>query len=380
MSVFIVRHKARKEGYDILNTLGVPPARGEVGIEIEVEGASLPKNNEDLRPYWGYHIDHSLRGEDNAEYVLNKPILFSEVPKALDDLWKVFEKSNARLDESNRTSIHVHLNCQSFHLNRVAAFSALWFCVEEILTEFCGSHRVGNLFCLRGKDAPAIVTSLKKFLKNDGRTELRDGLHYAGFNTNALYKFGSIEIRTMRGVRDKKVIQDWVSILERIWRLSEEYTDPRDIPPMMSYEGSSEFLRKVLGDKTDMVLSSINMTDEEVRDSLYEGVRIAQDICYCRDWSEYFPVVLKADPFGRRKKNTPGTSAPIPTTMDAFLDSIASTPTFNSSFISTQAGSYVMNHFSPALPEPEFETEPDIDIDIDDSWMDDIDPDSEEEE
>src|SRR3546814_13945094 len=35
---------------------------------------------------------------------------------------------------------------------------------------------------------------------------------------------------------------------------------------------------------------------------LYEGVHIAQDLCYCRDWSTYKTVDVKSDPFGRNKK------------------------------------------------------------------------------
>src|SRR3546814_11405791 len=37
-------------------------------------------------------------------------------------------------------------------------------------------------------------------------------------------------------------------------------------------------------------------------DALYEGVHIAQDLCYCRDWSTYKTVDVKSDPFGRNKK------------------------------------------------------------------------------
>lgn len=45
-------------------------AKGDVGIEIEVEGKNLPKHFE---KYWRVEADGSLRGEDNAEYVLEKP-------------------------------------------------------------------------------------------------------------------------------------------------------------------------------------------------------------------------------------------------------------------------------------------------------------------
>jgi hypothetical protein len=42
------------------------------------------------------------------------------------------------------------------------------------------------------------------------------------------------------------------------------------------------------------------MTDDEVRDSMYEGIRLAQDLCYCRDWDLFLPMEYKQDPFGRK--------------------------------------------------------------------------------
>ena len=193
----------------------------KVGLEIEVEGNCFPKSdaefNDDeelldeseLIPYqWRYTHDGSLRGYDNAEYVLVKPLEFDQVDGAVDDLWQMFKDYGSKLDESNRTSVHVHLNVQEFRLNRLCAFAGLWFCVEDLLTRWCGDHRVGNMFCLRGSDAPAIVSKLRKLVtKGDIRgISNDDGLHYAGFNTQALSKFGSIEIRTLRGATDPTVI------------------------------------------------------------------------------------------------------------------------------------------------------------------------------
>lgn len=106
-------------GYDIKTLLGRMPTAGEVGIEIECEGNKFEKNNANLAPFWEFHQDHSLRGQANAEYVLVKPIKFDQVPEAIDAIWKVMDKYGTVLDVSNRTSVHVHLNCQKFHLNQI---------------------------------------------------------------------------------------------------------------------------------------------------------------------------------------------------------------------------------------------------------------------
>lgn len=270
---------------------------GNIGLEIECEGNSFKK--EHIPSPWTYHSDHSLRGHDNAEYVLSKPINFSTVPKALDILWKMFETHGSVLDNSNRTSVHVHLNVQDWYLNRLTSFLAMYFCVEELLTAWCGEHRIGNLFCLRAKDAPAIITELSKFIKADAKHIIHDGFHYAGLNAQALFKFGSLEIRTLRGPTDKQVILDWVSILERLYNLSASYDDPRDICSLFSANGPLNFLSELLGPQEITLRNGISYTDDMIRDAMYYGIRLVQDLVYCRDWGLYKPTVVKPDPFDR---------------------------------------------------------------------------------
>ena len=293
--------------------------KGSVGIEVEVEGNRFPKppgkeSTHKAMPmegwnFWHYVKDGSLRGKDNAEYVLGKPIEFEEVPDALAELISKLKEYGSKLDDSNRTSVHVHLNVQHFHMNRLTSFIALYLCFEEILTEWCGDHRVGNLFCLRGKDAPGALTKIRQFIQSDGQTELPDNLHYAGLNTNALTKFGSLEIRSMRGPTDLSLIQSWINILERIYKLSAEYSDPRDIPAQFSQQGPMSFFETVLGDQGSVLRAGIDFDDEHIRDSMYEGIRLAQDLCYCRDWSMFKPIDLKDDPFGRDIRNISQTYA-----------------------------------------------------------------------
>lgn len=296
--VFVKRQTKIQPGFNVAAVLRRKQIDGDIGIEVEVEGTKLPKEAH-TPPPWAYHVDGSLRGQDNAEYVLQSPIKFDKVPAALDKLWAAFEAKGSTFDESNRTSIHVHLNCQSFHWNRLASFIALYFAFEDILTEWCGEHRVGNLFCLRAKDAPAVVTQIKRFIQTDGRYELRDHLHYSAMNANALHKFGSLEIRTMRGVSDKKVIIDWVNALRRLYDLSADFPDPREICSLFSGFGPMAFFSHVLGDSTQIIRSGVNMTDDKICESMYEGIRMAQDICYCRDWSVFKAIDIKEDPFGR---------------------------------------------------------------------------------
>src|SRR3546814_8609236 len=96
------------------------------------------------------------------------------------------------------------LNVQRFHLNRLCSFFSLYFLVEELLTAWCGEHRVGNLFCLRAKDAPAIVSEIKKTLQNE-KIYFHAGMHYAGLNAGAITKFGSVEIQSLRDRKSNRM-------------------------------------------------------------------------------------------------------------------------------------------------------------------------------
>jgi hypothetical protein len=301
--VFVSRNRREKveEDYNVAATMQKRVIKGKVGIEIEVEGKKLPKEADSPKP-WVYHVDGSLRGAENAEYVLDKPIEFDAVPHVVNKLWDAFRSKGSTLDESNRTSVHIHLNVQEFHANRLTSFMALWFVFEEILTEWCGDHRVGNLFCLRAKDAPSIISQLRRFIRSGMRTSLREGLHYAGMNAHAIVKFGSLEIRTLRGVSDPDIINTWVAILRRLYDLSADFPDPREICGGFSGTGADAFFEYVLADNAATVRQGIKMDSEGIRTSMYEGVRMAQDLCYARDWSTFNPKELKIDPFGRKPR------------------------------------------------------------------------------
>ena len=47
------------------------------------------------------------------------------------------------------------------------------------------------------------------------------------------------------------------------------------------------------------VVESCGLTSEEIRDSLQEGVRLAQQVCYCREWQNFPEAPVEVDPFGR---------------------------------------------------------------------------------
>jgi hypothetical protein len=280
--VFIRAEKKPKGGFTMSVIMQTKDAKGDVGLEVEVEGNKFPKHLYNSRPAvdpekipkgWKYVHDGSLRGEDNAEYIFDGPKAFDTVPDHVNALFKMFDDYGTKLVDSNRTSVHVHLNAQKWHMNRLCSFLALYYCFEEVLSMYCGDHRVGNLFCLRAKDAPAIIPQVRNFIASDGAAGIRDNHHYAGMNLSALRKYGSIENRLLRGAREPQLIINWVGILERLYKLSAEYPDPREVCGAFSQVGPLQFFQDILGDKAFLLRSELYMTDDEVRDSMSDGVQ-----------------------------------------------------------------------------------------------------------
>jgi hypothetical protein len=323
-----------QKGLTIKDIFGARAYNGEVGLEIEVEGNAFPKYEEKFDEYgdvierhrdpnipdqWDYTHDGSLRGEDNAEYILAGPTMFDEVPEAIDDLWQMFEDFGSVLDDSNRTSIHVHLNVQDWHLDRLCSFVAMYLIVEDVFTHWCGDHRVGNLFCLRAKDAPGIVSRLSQLFQHENGFAINGGMHYSGLNAHALKKLGSIEVRTMRGVKDPELIKTWVGVLERLYHLSGDVKDPRDVVSGFSGRPRADFLSDLLGPFTSQILEGCGMNSHEVSESLREGIRIAQRLCYCRDWSKYEKQEAP-DVFGRSNVPEPEPQAEGPSVPSVPVD------------------------------------------------------------
>jgi len=255
--------------------------KGEVGIEIEVEGKNLWHNNVD--PYWTVHADGSLRGEDNAEYVLTRPIDRKAVPEALKILFETLARNGSKVrKDSPNTSVHVHLNVQQFTIKQVINFICLWYIFEHQLVSFCGEEREGNLFCLRGSDAEVAMQRLQSCLRNGKFTNLndQDGLRYTALNYTALGKFGSLEVRSLAGIYDEGMINIWVNLLLALKDYSQKFENPSDIIVEFSRTDPQDFMDAALGQNARLI------RQRNYRESLREGMRFTQGLAYCVNWNK----------------------------------------------------------------------------------------------
>lgn len=264
----------------ILNLRQNVLTKGDVGIEIELEGDNLP-SGEQVHPYWRREHDGSLRpSPDAAEYVFRKPLKEDKAKEALGVMSEKFRELNTTDCESGRAGVHVHVNCQQLMVHELANFICLYLVMEDLLVRFCGDDRVGNLFCLRAADAEYLITSLHQAFSSQDLTQLNsDEFRYASMNVKSLFQYGSLEFRAMRSTLDMQVIEQWMGILLRLREAAKEYEDPCHIMFSISNEGPNDFCRRVLGDYADSLID-LGGCEFEVM----QNMRNIQDIAYLVDW------------------------------------------------------------------------------------------------
>ncbi len=272
---------------------------GDIGIEIECEGTSL--FDSPIR-YWRCESDGSLRvknGHPPIEYVLKKPLPISEVPAALTYLTKQLKASGSSVEESTRTSVHIHLNCQSMTMKEILTFICLYMLFENLLVEFSGPQRVGNLFCLRAKDAEFWVYSIVQDLERRGFDKIfANDYRYTSCNTASLAKYGSLEFRSMRGTVDQTTIQTWIDILVHLKEESKRFEDPAKLYEEYFALRSGDFFKSVFYHKPDLynVLTGVQSSAERDK-GILEGSIFVRDIASAiEDWKPKIKVDVPVEP------------------------------------------------------------------------------------
>lgn len=287
---------------------------GDIGIELECEGTFLPAHaipiDDTGKYYWAPHADGSLRGE-SMEYTLNTALPYDMKDGAIDKLFETFRSRGTVLNVSNRTSVHVHINAKGMKVNTLCSFLALYATVEDVLVNWCGTFRVGNLFALRLSDSEWALHNIRRmFERGNFMNTFNNDQRYLACNIAALGKFGSIEFRSMRGLTDADEMKKWVDILWHLRQVAYEIEDPRDIIARFSDTGADGWLEFLFGrGLADELTKACEDEGVEAVGLLWDGVRRAQEIAYALPWDVVLPELAKeyiASPFIRKSKQPRG--------------------------------------------------------------------------
>lgn len=260
---------------------------GEIGIEIECEGTRLFR---EPLAYWGCHSDGSLRGvdgEDPVEYVLRDPLSRNNIPKALSYLSSRLKTAKSDIRDSHRTSVHIHFNCQQMTLKEIFTFVCLYLIFENLLVDFSGPERVGNLFCQRAKDSQYWVHSIVEAFRNgDFSRVFDDNLRYTSCNTASLDKFGSLEFRSLRGTVDTELIQNWIDILCVLKDKSKQFSDPLKLYEAFYEAETDGFFNRIFGDSPKLKRLLEQSSSVPIQPSMSQGSIFVRDIAYSiEEWS-----------------------------------------------------------------------------------------------
>lgn len=229
----------------LFQLLGLVETKGDVGLEIEVEGNGLVEVRDAI---WRSEPDGSLRGhypETACEYILKKPIPIDKVEAAVRGLNKHLAESKPNF--SFRTSVHVHVNVQKLDIDQIMNMIYTYLLIEEPLINFCGKVRKGNQFALRLVDAEGLIGGLANMFTNGRIAWEGDHYRYASLNIEALTKYGSLEFRGMRGTLDNEVITAWTNTLINIREYAVGMASPMDVYEDYVKLGPRGFFDKVVG-------------------------------------------------------------------------------------------------------------------------------------
>ena len=283
--------KTNYYNYLFTDYIGVGASKGEIGIEVEVEGRGLPP----AVTGWNVVPDGSLRGE-SAEYVLRQPVPRDKYEDTLNNLRDAL--SSATINNSYRTSVHVHINAKDMYVRHIYNQMLIYLLFENALSPIYGKERVGNLFCLRMRDAQQYLDTFRWVVANDRLNEMNNReMRYLGLNPVSLFAHGSLEYRHMRGTTDTDEIKAWVSMLLRMKDTARQFDYPSTL---------MDYVRKVGPDFARDIFSGdeIGRFDPDWLKTFDEGVEMANHIAYACKWED-------AESFKERMNNNKGKKSKV---------------------------------------------------------------------
>jgi hypothetical protein len=264
----------------INHVIAIPPIDGEkIGLELELEGRNVGLRDVATKG-WQRKEEGSLRGEA-IEYITNGAKDVNEAKKLVIDLFKKFDENKVKFNNSIRTSTHVHLNFSTQTVKQVVNFFSLFTLLEEVLQYYSGEDRKGNLFCISTREGEGIVNVVSQAIRDgDFRKFAGDRFKYAACNLCTLYKFGTVEIRTMRGADSAVQINNWIDILNDLYKYSLKMRSPVELINDLSFIGADALMRKIFTPANYVEVMKTFPTIRTLHQSLMDGARLIQVFAY----------------------------------------------------------------------------------------------------
>jgi hypothetical protein len=165
---------------------------------------------------WHCGQDGSLRGGKAFEYTSRTPRSRENLVADFKELHKTLKLGKDPLNE--RTSNHVHINCSPVQMDKVRNMVLLYALYEEFFFAFVHPDRRHNIHCVPLTETYIPATAYKFSL--DGMAE--HWHKYTALNLGRLRDLGTLEFRHMQGTDNVQEVDQWLHILENLWRLGQK--------------------------------------------------------------------------------------------------------------------------------------------------------------
>lgn len=182
-----------------------------VGLECEIE--CIGDWNSRVRDRWNITEDGSLR--NRGKEFISQPIPIGTALanfKVLHD--NLIFLGNPEGPFSERTSIHVHVNCQPYEEAEIRNVVLMYALFEEYFFKMVHPSRRENIHCV-----PLVETFLPGYYNAGLRTlhERWTAHKYTALNIRPLSTLGTIEFRHMHGHDDVNLLGRWLRTINNLF-------------------------------------------------------------------------------------------------------------------------------------------------------------------
>lgn len=212
--------------------LDVPDPLLLYGMELEIERVDSDMAVDGMR----VTTDGSLR--NNGLEFITQPMNLLNLAACLT---RFFNKTEFNDDNySERTSIHVHTNCNDLTPPQVASVCVLYQVFEKVLFSFIGDDRESNIFCVPWSETTVSYQTVTRMV--ECRMErLRDWYKYTALNLAPLLTFGTVEWRHMAGTYDLPRILLWCQLIGSIFAYARKYTNEDVLNLVINLNTTSQY-------------------------------------------------------------------------------------------------------------------------------------------
>lgn len=233
-----------------------------MGVEIEVENCARFRVDNAFTDYWDTHNDGSL--VDGIEFVMNPPRAGAELSTAIDR----FFAAGLRYTGGERTSVHIHVDMtDDLKVGQMRSIFSLVYILEGAVYRAADEHRKwagysSPLIDMEYKRMNGILASTNADVLSMAISGDTHEARYFGLNCTSIKKHGTLEFRYFPCTDDKRVLLDWVNMVQEFKIAGMKFVNPLEmLGQIKTQEDVTAWVRVNMPRSAEMLLLHINVQD-----------------------------------------------------------------------------------------------------------------------